>query len=248
MVTGRIRTMNGHNENPTATQFMSAYRKLLHHLDVLISDDSNVMPSNTSNVLTVSSYNDIKLCNQLDRTESIEDEEWFELMELNDLKDMSQFTDNNNDAGISYVPHILEKRLLSGTIYCDYCKNVLLNNVFINLCVLHQFMCVGHDQPTKSTYLLCKLTDIALKHLINTGPNIKQKVYLMVMNDIEIDQMFPLFYDPVHDIDHKHFIIKFIIDEYINKKCSYVSKHNTIALQKRYVRNKLRKIAHYMSQ
>lgn len=68
------------------------------------------------------------------------------------------------------------------------------------------------------------------------------------MNNIDFEQVFPQFYDPVHEIDHKHFLIKFFIDEYINKKCSYTAKQNTRALQKRYIRNKLRKLAHSIHQ
>lgn len=99
-----------------------------------------------------------------------------------------------------------------------------------------------------STYQICKFTDAVLKIYINTGPNLHQKVYLTVMNDIDFHDIFPEYYDPEHDVDHKHFLIKFFIDEYINKKCAYVAKQKTIALQKRYVRNTLRKLCHSMNQ
>lgn len=243
-MTGKIRTMNGHNDNPTATQLSSAYRKLLHQVDVFISEFSNATPQSSSDVLTVSSFNKgSSLTNSPISTESGQDEEeWLETTELLAIEDCSYLTDKH-DTGISYVAHMLEKRLLTGTIYCDLCKDVLLNNE--KLC---DSMCVNFHQPTKSAYQLCKFTDIALKTYINTGPNFKQKVYLMVLNQIDFDQVFPEFYDPIHDINHKHFIMKFFIDEYINKKCAYISKQNTIALHKRYMRNKLRKISHYMGQ
>lgn len=47
--------MNGHNDNPTATQFISAYRKLLHQADDFISYLSNLTSQCSSNVLTISS-------------------------------------------------------------------------------------------------------------------------------------------------------------------------------------------------
>lgn len=51
---GKIRTLNGHNDNPNAQQFCSAYRKLLFEADMVLSDRSNVETRCTSNVLTVS--------------------------------------------------------------------------------------------------------------------------------------------------------------------------------------------------
>lgn len=165
-----------------------------------------------------------------------------EALELQALEDCNHLTDTN-DTGISYVAHMLEMRLLTSRVYCNFCRNVLTKTE--KLC---NSMCIGTHQPCKSTYQLCILIDIALKSYINTGPNFKHKVYVMVMNNIDFEKIFPEFYEPEHDIDHKHYLIKFFIDEYINKKCSFVSKQKTIALQKRYVRNKLRKIAHFMGQ
>lgn len=149
------------------------------------------------------------------------------------------------DSGIAYVAKALEDRLTTNTVYCSLCRKVLKENEKVNdnICVSLHF-----GKPCKSTYQLCKLTDTALKVLINTGKNFKQKVYLMVMNNIDFENVFPVFYESVHDIDHKHYVMKFIIDEYINKKCAYVAKQKTISLHKRFVRNRLRKLAHFMHQ
>lgn len=54
-LTGKIRSMNGSNDNPIASQFISAYRKLLHQADITISNDSNVAKQCSSNILTISS-------------------------------------------------------------------------------------------------------------------------------------------------------------------------------------------------
>lgn len=56
MLFGRIRSMNGHNDNPNAVQFESALRKLLFNCDIRISSRSNIsMIGCTSNILCVSS-------------------------------------------------------------------------------------------------------------------------------------------------------------------------------------------------
>lgn len=152
---------------------------------------------------------------------------------------------DQHDAGISFVANLLEHRLLKGPIYCQFCMNVLLNNEKVND---NKCVSLENGKPCLSTYILCKLTDTALKTLINTGPNFKKKIYISVMNQIDFDHIFPEFYEPEHDIDHKHFLIKFIIDEYIHKKCAYIAKQKTIGLQKRYIRNSLRKLGHFLHQ
>lgn len=55
LLIGKIRSMNGSNDNPIASQFISAYRKLLHQADITISNDSNVAKQCSSNILTISS-------------------------------------------------------------------------------------------------------------------------------------------------------------------------------------------------
>lgn len=152
---------------------------------------------------------------------------------------------DKNDAGISFVAGMLEQKLLSGAIYCHFCKEVLEQNEKV-----HSDMCLSSEngKPCRSTYLICKLTDTALKVYINSGPNFKQKIYLHVMNQIDFDKVFPTFFDPEHDVDHKHFLIKYFIDEYTHKKCAYIAKQHTISLQKRYVRNSLRKLGHFLNQ
>lgn len=238
--------MNGCNDNPTPTQFKSAYRKLLHQCDIQLSDDSNVTARGSSNILTVSSFTHHSSIAEdilpLSHTTEEEEQEWNEVLELESLENCNAIIDKN-DSGISFVAYILERRLLTSNIYCNFCKDVLQKSSKVN-----DNLCINSEKPCLSTFYLCKLTDSALKSYINTGPNFKQKIYLYVMNQIDFDQVFPEFYLPEHDIDHKHFLIKFFIDEYMNKKCAYVAKQKTISLQKRYVRNSLRKLAHNFHQ
>lgn len=250
-MTGKIRTMNGYNENPAPLQFVSAYRKLLYQSDILVSSYSNVMSQCSSNVLTVSSVTKQtnivpppSISEENEKNEENEETDWDEFLELQALDDCNHLMDYN-DTGVSYVAHMLEKRLLTSNIYCNCCKKVLERNEKVGdgMCVNAQF-----GKPCISTYQLCKLTDSALKTLINTGPNFKQKVYLTVMNAIDFDKIFPEFFDLEHEIDHKHFLVQFFIGEYTNKKCAYVAKQKTISLQKRYMRNKLRKLGHNMRQ
>lgn len=111
-------------------------------------------------------------------------------------------------------------------------------------------LCINTNQgkPCDSTYQICKLTDVALKTLINTGPNFKHKIYSYVITNLEWEKIYPLFEQHDHDFEHKRFLIKYIIDDYINRKSNYVAKQKTLETQKRYLRNKLRKLCHNYNQ
>lgn len=257
MFFGKIRAMNGYSDNPTAVQFNSAYRKLLHRCDIQVSALSNVKELVSSNVLTVPSF--------LKRRSTLEDDvdeyndeqlkvamiapidnEWDESLEWNHLQDINYLTEGSEDCGIVYAANIIEQKLITSKyVYCqDYIEVLKINKK------VDEKACIGthNEKPCSSTYQLCKLADNALKLYINTGPQFSQKVYLDVMSNIAWKNVFPLFNAPEHDPDHKRFLIKFIIDEYVNKKCCYVAKQKTLDLQKKYLRNKLRKICHNMHQ
>lgn len=229
--------MNGYNDNPMALQFVSAYRKLLHQADILISEKSNVECMGPSHILTVSSLTNRRSTlekdinehgNQLEIEPDDDEREIQEEFQMQLLENNSYLTDNIQDSGVAYIANLIEQRLItSSNIYCDDCRKVLLHNDKCDdkVCVSAQI-----ERPCVSTYQLCKLTDTAIKIFINTGPTFKQKIYLMVMRNLTWEHIFPEFYE--HDIDHKHFLVKFIIDEYLNKKCSYIAKQKTIQMQK----------------
>lgn len=258
MFFGKIRSMNGDNDNPTTVQFLSAYRKLLFNSDVLLSKYSNVRAISSSNLLTVPSsirrstlQKDVAQHNRLFESvalssEQEEIEEWQEALEWDQLTHSDYLTGGTIDSGIAYTANIIEKRLRDcDQVHCNDCIRVLTDNEKIN-----DETCLNaiNGKPCLSTYQLCKLTDMALQTYINTGETMKQRVYLDVVNNINFKQLFKKFFEPEHDIEHKHFIIKFVIDEYMNKKCAYVAKQHTLDLQKKYLRNKLRKQLHFMHQ
>lgn len=256
MFFSKIRSMNGFNDNPSAQQFISAYRKLLHQSDVSISGCANVISRGTSNVLTVTSGAK-RLAKLRDDVEEHADqvvhhkavmpslqsnEDLHELFELELLENNDYLSDNMQGVGVCYISNIIERRLTtSDQINCKFCPEVFVINEKVDLkaCVS-----IHLGRPCVSTYHLCRLTDRVLRVYINTGPKFKEMVYVKVLNALDWNSIFPIFFEPQHNPDHKHFLVKFIIDEYINKKCAYIAKQKTISLQKKYNRNRLRKIAH----
>lgn len=259
MFFGKIRSMNGNSDNPMAHQFVSAYRKLQLQCDISVSAFSNVTSLVTSNVLTISSFKNPRpilgtevnayrnepvgdvqplLTSSLD--ESIEFSEWEQHMAGEYL------TDRLQDPGIVYAANLIERKLRTcEQVYCQWCIKVLENNEKVDNGMTID---IGRGIPCVSTYQLCKLTDTAIKIYINTDPKFKQKIYNHIFELLDWVKIFPQFYDNHHDSDHKQFLVKFIVDEFINKKCAYIAKHTNLELHKKYLRNKLRKLCHYLHQ
>lgn len=263
MLFSRIRSMNGSNDNPQPFMFISSYRKILHQCEIASSPYANVQnlakanaPSLvTSDILSVPSFKNrrsrIADSNQPELLIPTLDSEINEIYEIADFEmivDSDYITDTLHDSGISFIASKLEEKLFTcGQVYCDICIKVLNSNRKVDTAI-----CLNeNNKPCLSTYQICKITDTALKSIvfsINRQPNLKQKIFNTVMRMLEWHGIFPEFFENEHDFEHKHFLIKFFVDEYVNKKCAYLAKQKTLELQKKYVRHRYRKATHFQHQ
>lgn len=164
MTFGRIRSMNGCNDNPTAIQFKSAIRKLLHKCDIRISSSSNVAAIGcASNVLTVTSrraqlYDDLGGYITNPPSDNIDGDD--ELRGLEELEKSIHVTELPRFASIAFVANMIENRLLSNNkIACEFCVRTFNENAKID----SQFCLPGRKNPCESTFQICKLADIAIK-------------------------------------------------------------------------------------
>lgn len=252
MLFGKIRTLNGHNDNPTAPQFCSAYRKLLFDGDIVLSEGSNVDALCSSNVLTVSSTikqpTDIVPLDELQIEEELASFEpdmfQFEMEEI-----VEQFHDTSKDPGIAHIANELGLRLKRcGQVYCQLCLKILLLDEKVG-----EEMCVNLNEgkPCKSTFELCKIADRVMNVYVNSAPDYKDKVYISVLRNIAWEDIFPNFFEceeDDHGEDHKKYLVKFFIDEYINIICAHNAKQITISTRKKFLRNRLKKLVHHYHQ
>lgn len=252
MLFGRIRSMHGCNDNPTVAQLIAALRRLLFKCDVLISSSSNVaMFGCSSNVLTVTSrrpklHDDFGGYVATTANQSNSDDE--EASVLVDLERNAHITELTNDAGIIFVANRIEDRVVKcDNVSCQLCQLVIIENekVDVKLCV------TAGKRPCKSTFKLCKLADNAIKTLshCSSQSNFKQKIYLHVLSNIDLNSLYPLYYfDEDHDEDHKNYIVKHVIDEYVRIKCTYIARMKTLSMHPKYVRNRKLKSIHNLGQ
>lgn len=71
-----------------------------------------------------------------------------------------------------------------------------------------------------------------MKILINQKRDFKNDVYRSVLNSLGWDDIYPEFHngeDEEHGEEHKKFLVKYFIDEYINIICANKAKQITIA-------------------
>lgn len=232
MFFSKIRSIHKCNDNPTIQQFIASYKKIQMISDIQISQDANI-----SNILTISSTHrgvsddDVDL---IDRQSSVE----------NQIDIHENYNDYNNTA-ITFVAHEIERRLLkAGVDGCQLCKKILAENDKID----EQF-CVGDDTPCRSTFEICRATDVSIKKSIHdAGPNFNRQVIASVIPMIRTDELYSQWFGPEHDSQHKQFLIRFIINEYIHIKCTYLSRQKTMNMHKKYFRHKYRKDIHRAGQ
>lgn len=254
---GKIRSMGGCNDNPTVQQFTSAFKKLLVHNDIIISKWSNISVGCSTNILSVSSkrvklYDDLAGDVLVPAIENVDFDlqrethsDSFAVEKLDQIERVAYLSQEMYNAGITFVANLIETRMLSADM-CDDCRFALEQNEKIdtNMCIT-----TSSRKPSKSTYQICKLADIGIKTFLNNGARstFKQKIYVYVLSNINIEALYPFFVGD-HDIEHKNFIIKYVVDEYTSIKCAYIAKQKTLEMQQRFLRNRFRKVLHHRGQ
>lgn len=236
---GKIRSIHRCNDNPTVQQFIASYKKLQLISDFQISDYSNV--SNISNVLTISSLRP-KRSTSNDTEQNQQNEEIPDVQYPAEIDRFDYLNDKCSNGAIAFVAYKIERRLLDcGQIYCALCEKVLLENE-----KLDQRDCIGLSIPCRSTFQICKTTDKAVKQYIDTAKeNLNNKVIHSVMMSIKFSELYQMYYGPDHDDDHKHSLVRYIINEYIHIKCNYLSKQKTLDMHKKFFRNDNKKKTHF---
>lgn len=150
MFFGNIRNHGGHNNNPTAVQFMAAYKKILCHLELKstftgnsISLENFCILSRSSirciNATSLTNINEEKLLECTDNAENALDStfenNYFILSELLDRKQELSVSIN---IIVGYIPGWVVRKLLK-KIKCEQCLESMLSkkkNYFHQLIVV----------------------------------------------------------------------------------------------------------------
>lgn len=243
----KIRCRNGNNDNPTVLQFQHSYRRLQMINDLPLIGDANTSQLPASNILSISSAPSKIKDRELE--EEVGDEADNEIDNIEQFHQHEYLIDKNcNDSAIAYVAHKIEQRLLTcEQVYCESCRKALLENEKND-----HHLSIGNKVPCKCTFDICKLTDTAIKQYIGdtkkTEKEFNTKVMQYVLQRIKLDHIFSRHFSIDHDITHKFFLIRFIINEYKHIKCQFISKQKTLSMHEHFIRQKNLKVVHLAGQ
>lgn len=248
----RIRSIHRCNDNPTIQQFVASYKRVQ-----LISAIGEILPSayaNVSclpaiNILNIPStrpeqHNDEILNDSNNAVDNGEDEASL-LVGLEEIQRGNVLLDMCSNTGVAFLAYKIEQTILNcGQIYCSLCEKAILYNEKVD-----RRDCIGKNIPCRSTYQICKAADNGIKQFIacaNKDFNIRVINY--VLGCIDLNNLYLRHFEGDHDLTHKHYLIRYVINTYIQKKCTYLAKQKNYEMHKQYLRNIHRKAVHFAGQ
>lgn len=246
---GRIRSLNGYNDNPNEQQFCAAFRKVTVNTEINCSSLSNCIDS--LNILTISS-------NKQKPTETgcsgvkFGVRDYLEYVEehrgTTPINSCDSTFDSLEDCSTAHVACMIERKIenceSSGRFSCDKCSEVFSTNEKI---IISATINPEKKKTCKSTFEIC---DIANKHLKATMLELNFDYDILVSGisrDISYVNMYARTDFEGHE-HHKFFIVEFIVEEFIRIQANYMAKNATLNEQEKMLRNKLKKIIHNLGQ
>lgn len=248
------RSQNGFNDNPTVQQFKSAYRKLLvNNTKINISKGANCQLFETdskpfSNILTVSSRHSIQEQIDLDGNEPTDNETRELLQMLSEIESVEKnglIDSSLLKLSIVHIANMIEFKIKNeGCWYCSECKDVFSENIKLRgRSISSKFK----EQPCSDTYNICKEVDRFLHLKFLTGQIKYATIHYTIMRNICLETLFCKT-DFRHSFNHKLYLIRTIIDCYIQIRCTYLVKCSTLNSQDKFLRSKFRSLLHFRGQ
>lgn len=261
----QIRSLNGFNDNPTQEQFTSAFRKTFAFNIIFISSgttfhEMHISNNNVSNILTVPKSH--KRTDELQNMDNNSDggitgvtlEEINQLNEkLIDLENVAEDSaDNLQKYSIGQNAYSLESKIRNlitsqnqqKKFHCTSCSNVFDENTKHND-VYENAKSPG--KPCSSTVKICEIADRFLKLELLNG-NIKfETIHYAICAAIDVNSLYPASKFEC-DENHKLYLIRYLIDEYINIRCTYIAHKASLDIHDKFLRNQFHKLVHNRGQ
>lgn len=254
---GKVRYLNRTNTNPTEQQFSGTLRKLLAYNTVMYSkfancnlDENASVNQFYSNILSVTSTRSTMTFNISDSIEVDEEEIERLYNKLDEItaneQPMNETDENLNDSAIAIAAKFIEQRIkMSKKFDCLLCRPIFDEN---EQKVDDVFVGAGVDgMPCSSTFEICKQTDRFLKlELLKDSANFNV-IYHEIMAILNFDSLYQDTDFSEHG-DHKVFLIRYVVNEYIRIKGTDIAKSETLKVHEKSLRSKLHKLLHFLGQ
>lgn len=241
---GRIRSLNGFNDNPTVQQFCAAIRKISVNYGLRCSELSNC--KDALDILTVPSDNRNPAIRHRNQTESDTDsynecdskiDSNKETFSKEQFESCEYLIDCPEDINVAYIAGIIEKKIENvGRFQCRDCLHIFSENEKTSVMVNFQ----KTRTPCHSTYQICTIANKHLKYSANKLNFKYSKLLNQILRDVNYINMYPNTNFENHP-DHQYYFIKFIVEEFLRIQATYMAKTTTLEHQKEMLRNKLKK-------
>lgn len=242
---GRIRSLNGFNDNPTVQQFCAAIRKVSVNIGLRCSELANCKDS--LDILTVPSTNRDALSNEPSKqnepdnnsdtgsdTVSESNEDYYPKDQIDECK---YVIDCPEDINVAHVAGIIEKKIENvGRFECEYCLHIFSDNDKIPTTLNFK----KTKTPCQSTYQVCTIANRHLKYSANKLNFNYNRVLNHILREVNCINLFPKTCFENHP-DHKHYFIKYIVEEFLRIQAIYMAQTATLEQQKVMLRNKMKK-------
>lgn len=238
----RVRSMNGCADNPTVSQFTSAFRKILINNEITSSELANC--ADKLNILTVSSrrgcqQNQNRLSEIVQHPVEESDCEFFESITINENDFLMDCCEEVTIASIvGFIENKIEE---SGRFACS-CVNVLQRNEKVS------DLTIGNQNitPCLSTLYVCKIANICFNQCRSQIDFDYDALISKVMEIIDFSEVFVDYFEC--EESHKLGFMKYFVEEFIRIQATYIAKNITLIEQKIMCRKYLNKKIHFLGQ
>lgn len=200
-----------------------------------------------TNILTISSKRStIKNFNASDCmnvTEEQIEQLYDKLHDIEDAEEREQHEDLS-DYTVAHIASFIEGRIkLTKQFGCMLCKRIFDENTKkaedVNL--------KSVTMPCYSTFCICKQTERFIKIDLLKGDIDFSVIYHEILQNLNFDLLYDGTDFSDHS-DHKVFLIRFVVDEFVRIRATHIARTLTLNEHKKSLRVKLHKLLHYLGQ
>lgn len=252
-----VRSKGGWNNNPTARQFMGAYKRLMVRGEVREGGMGNCIPLEQIPVLVASSRTNYSSPEETINATSvgifeepleIEDESLFSIINDHDyvLSDTSEYSCQVVIYIAGFIAHHLQKK-----IKCETCVAALIGDQADHLLsLIYQKTYGGLTYPSDDMVKICKKTEYYLKIFKN---DLHKTNFVLMLTNLIIrnfldSQIFPKLKNHCLEspVNHLYFLIKCVCTKYLNVRLHFIAKMKSYQVPS--VRNKYTKLILFKGQ
>lgn len=261
-----VRSKGGFNNNPTIRNFASAYRRLLCHNEIKISESGNCLELEKITILspnqmsTVDRINTSLVYNKITKEFTAENSILTpEMMDYDNDFVLPNFNENLSTftkTVVEYVAGFVVKKIIK-SINCEVCIESLLGSPTVDSLIGQKdfsdylkFL----TYPSEDVFYVCLKCETYFRENLKMKFNITkknfEKIVLRVLLDLTSDSLFLNLNNHIADQEpinsHRYLIIKYIVEVYFDVRLKYESKLKNMSRES--LRNYLNKIVLFSGQ